>query len=195
MVRNAPYEEALHWFDISSNNDPNLGVDGVNGMLNAYSNTVPNLDFSSPTNFAEVLSHAISIADDLHRSNKDHIPNPQYSILLIITDGEISDFEETKDWIVYAANEDLPLSIVIVGVGRVNYDKMKKLDGDGKNRLKSLQYGVASRDIVQFVAFQDKRSVEDLAAETLEEIPDQFLQYMHKYRFEVPKGRQYGEHS
>ena len=38
-----------------------------------------------------------------------------YYVLLIITDGEITDMDETKRAIVSASN--LPMSIIIVGVG------------------------------------------------------------------------------
>lgn len=45
-----------------------------------------------------------------------------YNMLLIITDGEIHDMEETKRIIVEASN--LPLSIIIVGVGNEEFEMM-----------------------------------------------------------------------
>jgi hypothetical protein len=50
--------------------------------------------------------------------------NQKYFILLIITDGVINDFEATKDEIVLAS--ELPISIVIIGVGDENFDKMEE---------------------------------------------------------------------
>jgi len=74
-----------------------------------------------------------------------------YQTLLILTDGEIHDMDQTIDKIIQGAN--LPLSIIIVGVGSANFDNMEKLDGDnglyGSNGMK------AQRDIVQFVPFRD----------------------------------------
>ena len=46
-----------------------------------------------------------------------------YSILLIITDGEIHDMAQTFDLIIKAAA--IPLSIIIIGVGNDNFAKMK----------------------------------------------------------------------
>ena len=71
-----------------------------------------------------------------------------YHILLIITDGVVSDIESTKSAIIEASQQ--PLSIVIVGVGNEDFSDMALLDSDDK----LLQYGVefAERDIVQFVA-------------------------------------------
>ena len=45
-----------------------------------------------------------------------------------MTDGEIHDMDETIELIIDAA--ELPLSIIIVGVGNDSFSKMKILDGD-----------------------------------------------------------------
>ena len=54
--------------------------------------------------------------------------NQQYHILMIITDGVISDMQATIDEIVRGSN--LPLSIVIVGVGSADFSSMDVLDAD-----------------------------------------------------------------
>lgn len=69
----------------------------------------------------------------------------EYFILLIITDGIITDMQKTKKEIVRAAS--LPMSIIIVGVGNEDFTAMEELDGD-EVRL-SFQGKVAERDIVQ----------------------------------------------
>lgn len=69
----------------------------------------------------------------------------EYFILLIITDGIITDMPQTKEAIVSAAS--LPLSIIIVGVGTADFSAMKELDGD-EVRLSS-NGRFAERDIVQ----------------------------------------------
>jgi hypothetical protein len=83
--------------------------------------------------------------------------------------------EQTIDKIIQATN--LPLSVIIVGVGNANFDNMNKLDGDkelfGSNGVK------AARDIVQFVPFRDVQLNGDLLAkELLTELPGQVVQYM-----------------
>jgi len=71
----------------------------------------------------------------------------KYYVLTIITDGIISDMERTKEALIDAF--DTPLSIIIVGVGKENFNKMKELDSDDG----TLKIGkkVSKRDIVQFV--------------------------------------------
>lgn len=53
-----------------------------------------------------------------------------YHVMLIITDGEIHDMKETTDMIVELSK--YPVSIIIVGVGDEDFEKMKYLDSDEK---------------------------------------------------------------
>lgn len=80
----------------------------------------------------------------------------QYFILLIITDGEITDLDQTRQAIVNASK--LPMSIIIVGVGEADFKAMEFLDGDN-GVLKSLTGEPAARDIVQFVPFRQFKNV------------------------------------
>lgn len=66
-------------------------------------------------------------------------------ILLIITDGIITDMQKTKEAIIAASN--LPFSIIIVGVGNEDFEKMSELDSD--DQLLSYNGRTAVRDIVQ----------------------------------------------
>ncbi|XP_072255141.1 copine-8 [Pyxicephalus adspersus] len=111
----------------------------------------------------------------------------QYFVLLIITDGVISDMAQTKEAIVNASK--LPMSIIIVGVGPAEFDAMVELDGDEVRVSSRGRY--AERDIVQFVPFRDYidrtgnhvLSMARLAKDVLAEIPDQFLLYMRSRGF------------
>merc|ERR1712216_770799 len=62
-----------------------------------------------------------------------------------------------------------PVSIIIVGVGDETFDEMDVLDGDAQG-LVDENGRRAPRDIVQFVAFKDAKSREDLAAQVLAEL-------------------------
>lgn len=92
-------------------------------------------------------------------------------------DGVITDVQETKDSIVRAS--DLPLSILIVGVGNADFSQMTILDADFGKRLESSTGRVATRDIVQFVPMREVRGGNvSVAQSLLEELPGQFLEYM-----------------
>lgn len=90
----------------------------------------------------------------------------RYSVLLIITDGVITDIgnigyslidqllitriiEQTKEEIVKASS--LPLSIIVVGVGYDSFEEMKILDSDHQMLSSNGKY--AKRDIVQVINF------------------------------------------
>uniref|UniRef100_A0A8U7NFC0 Uncharacterized protein n=1 Tax=Corvus moneduloides TaxID=1196302 RepID=A0A8U7NFC0_CORMO len=111
---------------------------GIAGVLEAYQRSLRRVQLYGPTNFAPVVNHVA-------RSAATVLDGSQYFVLLIITDGVISDMAQTKEAIVNAAK--LPMSIIIVGVGQAEFDAMVELDGDDI-RISS-RGKVAERDIVQ----------------------------------------------
>lgn len=105
-----------------------------------------------------------------------------YFVLLIITDGIISDMHFTKHAIISAST--LPMSIIIVGVGDAEFDSMDELDSDNVRLSADGKY--AERDIVQFVPLNKFlkhndatiTSQAELAKEVLAEIPEQLTSFM-----------------
>ncbi|TYH24230.1 hypothetical protein ES288_A03G075100v1 [Gossypium darwinii] len=123
-------------------------VQGIQGIMMAYTSALFNVSLAGPTLFGHVINRASVVAcDSLSTGAK------KYFVLLIITDGVITDLQETKDALVKAS--DLPLSILIVGVGGADFKEMEILDADKGERLESTTGCIASRDIVQFVPFRD----------------------------------------
>jgi hypothetical protein len=169
-------------------------VYGLQGILEAYKAALSAVTLFGPTIFSQILR---TVTASIGHCSQDQ---QKYSILLILTDGVIDgklqllylflfssptlsfprltpltlDMESTIDEIV--RKNDLPLSIVIVGVGTAEFKNMEILDADD-NPLTSSWGEVAKRDIVQFVPFRDFKSLpaSRLAAELLEEIPRQVL--------------------
>ena len=111
------------------------------------------LAYGSPTQSdTDMVHNACTLRS--HDPPPPFLPSPpqQYFVLLIITDGEITDMDQTRQAIVDSSR--LPMSIIIVGVGKAEFKAMEVLDGD-KGMLKSLSGVAAARDIVQFVPFRD----------------------------------------
>uniref|UniRef100_A0A8C8VMK1 Copine 5 n=1 Tax=Pelusios castaneus TaxID=367368 RepID=A0A8C8VMK1_9SAUR len=169
-----PDGHVSHEFPLNGNPD-NPSCSGIEGILEAYHKSLKTVQLYGPTNFAPVVNHVARYAT----AEQD---GSQYFVLLIITDGVISDMAQTKEAIVSAAK--LPMSIIIVGVGQAEFDAMVELDGDDI-RISS-RGKIAERDIVQFVPFRDYidrtgnhvLSMARLAKDVLAEIPDQFISYM-----------------
>ncbi|KAM4571804.1 copine Va isoform 3-T3 [Fundulus diaphanus] len=169
-----PDGRVSHEFPLNGNVE-NPYCNGIEGILEAYHQSLKTVQLYGPTNFAPVVNHVARYAAAVQDGS-------QYFVLLIITDGVISDMAQTKEAIVNAAK--LPMSIIIVGVGQAEFDAMVELDGDDV-RISS-RGKLAERDIVQFVPFRDYMdrtgnhvlSMARLAKDVLAEIPDQLISYM-----------------
>lgn len=156
-----------HCFYLNGNpNNPE--VDGIDGVLQAYYQTLNNVTLYGPTNFEQIIKLSTEIA----KNRSGHGEVQSYCILLILTDGIITDMDKTIDAIVEASN--WPLSIVIVGVGNADFTNMDILDADD-NPLVSSKGVKVKRDIVQFVPFN--KHIHDLQQAVLEELPAQVVSY------------------
>jgi len=92
----------------------------------------------------------------------------------MITDGLITDIDETIDTVIECSY--LPMSIVIVGVGNAKFDKLDILDDD-EGTLVNSNGKRPLRDCVQFVQFNTIEDVATLRKEILCEIPEQISAY------------------
>lgn len=109
--------------------------------------------------------------------------NQKFHICLIITDGIINDMQKTIDQIVRGS--ELPVAIIIVGVGEADFNSMEQLDGDEEALYSSGLRKYMAADIVQFVPFNEfKNSPHLLAKEVLEEVPGQLLNWMRKHNIQ-----------
>ena len=95
---------------------------GIDGILQAYRNKVPQLSFSGPTYFVPLLEKTISIASETAAAPID--APIKYHVLLIITDGAVDDLDGTKEKIIAASR--LPISIIIIGVGSEDFASKPK---------------------------------------------------------------------
>lgn len=170
MQPNGSFGPINHNFQV---NKDSLEVHGVQGIIDAYRGCVNNLMFSGPTCFTPIIQATLARAKCTQEKQ-------QYTILLMITDGEITDMDTTIDAVIAAS--DAPMSILIIGVGNEDFSSMNQLDAD-KKKLKA-NGETAKRDCVQFVSFRDFSGKKNtmLASEVLREIPTQLLEYMHQHK-------------
>jgi len=148
-------------------------VPGIEGVLQTYSSTLQRVQLYGPTYFNEIIQTAASAAVSMPNTEQEQ----NYVILMIITDGIINDMQQTVDAIVAAT--ELPLSIIIVGVGNADFSAMDRLDADDVP-LQSSKGVTMKRDIVQFVPFNQfgGAHISSLAKEVLEEVPGQITGFM-----------------
>uniref|UniRef100_A0A8C9TBQ9 Copine IVa n=1 Tax=Scleropages formosus TaxID=113540 RepID=A0A8C9TBQ9_SCLFO len=145
---------------------------GIQGVVEAYQNCLPKIQLYGPTNIAPIIQKVASSASrEMHAKEA-----MQYFILLILTDGVITDMADTREAIVHASH--LPMSVIIVGVGNADFGDMQMLDGDD-GILRSPKGEPVLRDIVQFVPFRNFKhaSPAALAKSVLAEVPNQVVDY------------------
>ena len=154
-------------------NDPNINL--IDNVLKTYREFITQVNLWGPTKFAPLIR-------DLNRECRSDIQKGltmNYNIILILTDGQIDDLQDTIDELVEASF--LPVSVIIVGIGDGNFGNMDILDAD-ENPLYDRRGRKADRDLVQFVPFNNFRNNPPrLAEEVLEEVPRQVVEYyQHK---------------
>lgn len=170
-----PNMEVSHEFAINFNATNPFCI-GINGILEAYRTCLSQVVLYGPTNFSPVIYHVAKFAAAAQQEQGAK----NYYVLLILTDGEITDVANTIRAIVYASS--LPLSIIIVGVGEADFDKMDVLDSDD-GLLADSAGNRAKRDIVQFVPIRNFRNapLEMLSKHVLAEVPRQVCDYYRMY--------------
>ncbi|XP_026456523.1 protein BONZAI 1-like isoform X2 [Papaver somniferum] len=151
-------------------------VDGVDGILSAYSHALQRITLGDHAAFGEVITKAAE-----HASNS--MPDT-HSVLVIITAGILADIQETIDALVGASA--CPLSIVIVGVGEADFKDMQILDADNGGRLISSTGIEVEHDIVQFVPWCDLQDGHCILEELFAELPEQVLTYMRSKGIKPP---------
>ncbi|KAJ4797415.1 E3 ubiquitin-protein ligase RGLG2 [Rhynchospora pubera] len=160
--------------NVFSFNPDQRPCNGFSEVLSRYRELVPHVRLAGPTSFAPIIETAMSIVES---------SGGQYHVLLIIADGQVTrsidtiigEFsqqeQKTMEAIVNAS--ELPLSIVLVGVGDGPWDTMKQFDDSISSRL---------FDNFQFVNFSEIMSSQvpqpikeaAFALRALMEIPSQY---------------------
>ena len=167
MINSTNKREASMCFNLNFEDNPDIHT--IDNVLKIYYDCIKKdkLTFSGPTEFAPLIKTVIS------RINTKNLF--EYHILMILTDGVIDDLQQMIDALVEASF--FPLSVIIIGIGNADFQKMEILDGDevplvsstGKKRM---------RDLVQFVPFSKyQNDAKKLSMEVLAEIPRQIVEY------------------
>ncbi|KAF8755772.1 hypothetical protein HU200_011241 [Digitaria exilis] len=167
-------DASTHDQDVFSFYPDERPCNGFSEALHRYREIVPHLRLAGPTSFAPIIEMAMTIVEQ---------SGGQYHVLLIIADGQVtrsvdtasgqlsSQEQKTVDAIVKAS--ELPLSIVLVGVGDGPWDMMKEFDDNIPAR---------AFDNFQFVNFSEimsknmpqSRKEASFALSALMEIPQQY---------------------
>lgn len=152
--------EEEHVFPLNYQLNPN--VNGIDEMIKVYKESLKKTQLSGPTYFSPLLRNLKKLIQDV---------KGVYFTIMILTDGQINDIEETVDAIIECSF--YPVSIIIIGIGSADFNNMERLDGDDMPLTDSQGRSIA-RDIVQFVPYRKyEGNTKKLAEELLRELPSQ----------------------
>jgi len=157
---------------------PQPKVRGVDGILDAYRSVFhSDLIMSGPTVLMQVLQAAAVQSKRIHDCMTPS--SLRYNVLLIVTDGLADEFDETRRKLAVYSN--LPLSVVIVGVGHSDFRLMYQIgrpttlsasDGGGGSHS-------TPRHNTSFVEFRrHQHDPTSLGEAALRDVPSQLCEYM-----------------
>ncbi|CAG9322955.1 unnamed protein product [Blepharisma stoltei] len=153
----------------------NPSVQGLDGIMNAYKNALSQIVLSGPTLFGPIVSEIVMEAERIYETQTCQ----RYDVLLILTDGDPYDMQETIDWIVRGSF--CPLSIIIVGIGSEYFENVAILGTDDKEPLIDSDGRQEERDIVKFIHYREvDHSPAALCQEILSKLPGEVVKYFSK---------------
>ena len=134
-------------WSLNGSDDPRCK--GTMEVLKAYQKGIQHTTLAGPSYFGNLLEKVKSnIVTSMNRTGLDG--NREYHVVIIVTDGNCHDMEETKRQLV--ALSGMPFSGVVIGVGDGDFEQMEILDADGEV-LADAAGNKAIRDIVQLVEY------------------------------------------
>jgi len=163
-----PYVKEIY----DSNNDIR-GCHGIDGVIEAYENSVRNIGLSGNTQFAPIIEWALQKVSQ----------NYEYHVLVIIGDGCIEDLERTKECLKKACS--YPLSVIFIGVGdgsnpdkKDKWKSMRDLDDNPTGNVDNWQsvYLTNIKDNLE----KSPRPDLEFAVHLFSEIPEQY-KYFKKF--------------
>jgi Copine/C2 domain len=152
-------------------------VSGTRGVLKTYRDQFKSgiTMAHTPTVFTKIIKTASAHARKA-AVVAESIGQQAYTILIVLTDGDVHDIEEISGALDEAVKA--PLSIVFVGIGNEEFPGMNFIDDGRMERTR--------RDIAQFVEFNRHycRHGVKFAFEALSEIPQQLVDYFQSKKID-----------
>jgi E3 ubiquitin-protein ligase RGLG len=137
-------------------------ANGFDEVVRQYRHMASRVKLSGPTSFVPLVEHAIEIAQ----------MTGQYQVLLIITDGAVTNVPLNAAAIVKASN--FPISIICVGVGDGPWDTMEafdsKLEARKFDNFQFVQYNKVKADALATKSPLGPK----FALQALQELPKQY---------------------
>ena len=185
-------EKTSHVFPLNLTTNPLCA--GLEEVLKGYQICVKDVTFSGPCNLSPIINHVTKHAQTFMVDGK------QYFVLLILTSGDINDFEETRSAI--SSVSDWPISIVVAGIGNRDFSQFDELKYDTRTNTSAttkrkskapttltarsnyhfvdVKTQMPSNSIQNFSLISKANAQRNVAKELLSQVPRQFAEWMQK---------------
>ncbi|KAJ5067193.1 copine [Anaeramoeba ignava] len=166
-----------HCFPVNGNIQ-NPECNGIEEVLRSYKNALGHISLAGPTNVSLIIQVACKIM-------MQEPKNTNYYVVLIMIDGDITDFEETKEALLDASY--WPIMVVFVGIGDNEFTQM-----DYFNHLKEDPIIIGEKklqfDNAVFIRYLDYQTQHPniFTMKALEKITDHFIPSFQS-RDKIPK--------
>ena len=136
-------------------------------------------DFLKSIDFDNAKTNLHLIIQKFNNRIKADIDNydiREYNILLIFTNNDITDEKEFVKNIIFSST--LPISIVIVGLGKGPFSKLENIESNFLN-LKDDEGNKPQRKCIKFVSFnKNQKNSQSTVKNSLINIPDEMVEYL-----------------
>ena len=175
--QNNPNELPSHCFNVNFQENPY--IKGVENIIKFYRESLSKVTLAGPTYFSQIYEKVVEKVkyDKEYRKNENI-----YYILLILTDGECYDVENSVDKLIEASF--LPISIIIVGIGANDWKGYYPLEGGGPARNSKGE--TFKRDIIEFYEFERYKKYNGINY-MIEEALNEMLKQVEEYNKIYPK--------
>ena len=166
------YSQKMHNCFPLTGNPAKPYVDGLNGLMQAYFTSLMYVQLYGPTFISSVVAEGMKKAT-YHKQ----IADGQYTVMLILTDGEIHDLTRTLGFI--EQSSALPISYVVIGVGKERFNNVAQINSHNLQVNQTRPMQMRLRDCSQFLPFREfANQPQNFSRKLLSRIPSQVCEYM-----------------
>ena len=160
-------------------NASNQKIHSLQKVVEEYDEFLNKIILSSPSSICPIID---KFKEEIQKSS-----NPKsFNVLMIITDGCISDYKEVIDSVIEGQN--LPMCINIIGIGAQPPKQMKRLNGDFGS-IKDSKGNRLERKVLNYFHLNDytqknniNKNFKMLKGDLMKTIPHNVTEYLNKYK-------------
>ena len=145
----------------------------MKNIKSTYSNFLDNIKFSKIKTNLDLI---IKQFNEKIKDNIDDYDIREYNVLLLFANNDINNEKEFYNEIILSS--DLPISVVIIGLGKGPFTKLENVEKNFLN-LTDNNGNNAKRKNIKFISFKNLgKNYQEIVKKSLVDIPDQMIEFL-----------------